>query len=148
MIRYTKASEYSVRSRSSAEIRFMISSVWDSTALECSAENSIRFFCCFNLRMLSLICFSLWSIMSFSSTARTSSRSNSVSNSLILFSITMGLASSFSPAMQCIRVLFFPSQVSNLGGEGLGEGESGKPPRPASRRGSKKGRTTPLYLEG
>lgn len=46
------------------------------------------------------------------------------------------------------RILFFPSQVSNLGGEGLGEGESGKPPRPASRRGSKKGRTTPLYLEG
>ena len=46
------------------------------------------------------------------------------------------------------RILFFPSQVSNLGGEGLGEGESGKPPRPASLRGSKKGRTTPLYLEG
>ncbi len=44
--------------------------------------------------------------------------------------------------------MFFPSQVSNLGGEGLGEGESGKPPRPASRRGSKKGRTTPLCLEG
>ena len=45
-------------------------------------------------------------------------------------------------------ILFFPSQVSNLGGEGLGEGESGKPPRPVSRRGSKKGRTPPLCFEG
>lgn len=27
-------------------------------------------------------------------------------------------------------------------------GESGKPPRPFSRSGSKKGRTTPLYFEG
>lgn len=97
MIRNTNALEYSVRLRSSAEIRFTISSVLDFTALECSAEASIRFFCCFNLRMASLLCFSLWSMMSFSLTARASSRSNSVSKSLILFSIIMGLTFSFFP---------------------------------------------------
>ena len=49
-------------------------------------------------------------------------------------------------------ILFFPSQVSNLGGEGVGEGESEESLRKTSpaacRGGSKKGRTTPLYLEG
>ena len=34
-----------------------------------------------------------------------------------------------------------------MGGE-CERGESRKPPRPASRSGSKKGRTTPLYFEG
>ena len=49
-------------------------------------------------------------------------------------------------------ILFFPSQVSNLGGEGVGEGESEESLRKTSPAacwgGSKKGRTTPLYLEG
>ena len=49
------------------------------------------------------------------------------------------------------QVLFFPSQVSNLGGESVREGESEESLRKTSpaacRGGSKKGRTTPLYLE-
>ena len=49
-------------------------------------------------------------------------------------------------------ILFFPSQVSNLGGEGVGEGESEESLRKTSpaacRGGSKKGRTTPLCFEG
>ena len=44
--------------------------------------------------------------------------------------------------------LFFPSQVSNLGGESVREGGKRKSAPACSRGVSKKGRTTPFYLEG
>ena len=40
------------------------------------------------------------------------------------------------------------SQLVKYWGGECERGESGKPPRPFSRSGSKKGRTTPLYFEG
>ena len=44
------------------------------------------------------------------------------------------------------QVLFFPSQVSNLGGEGLGEGESEEPPRRPAGEVLKKGALPPCTL--
>ena len=42
--------------------------------------------------------------------------------------------------------MFFPSQVSNLGGEGLGEGESEEPPRRSAGEVLKKGALPPCIL--
>ena len=47
--------------------------------------------------------------------------------------------------------LVLPQLVKYLGGEcerGEAKNRCRKPPQPASRSGSKKGRTTPLYFEG
>ena len=98
--RYTRVSEYSVRSRSSAEMSSMISLALFSRPISCLASSSACFFICLSWSISLLICLIRRSPISLSSIV--SSRSKSLFRSWSLFSITRELIAVFSPPIQCI----------------------------------------------
>ena len=92
--------EYSVRSRSSAEMSSMISLALFSRPISCLASSSACFFICLSWSISLLICLIRRSPISLSSIV--SSRSKSLFRSWSLFSITRELIAAFSPPIQCI----------------------------------------------